>query len=69
MEVWCEGDKLQDFTACNLGYGGKATTLLEACTEIASRNPHFAEHFNKTQMSYKGCLLYDNEADARVYNG
>lgn len=68
MEIWCEGDPKRDLTACHLGYG-KGASLEEACEDLASKNNYFSEHFNPYNMSYCGCKVFDNEADARdLYN-
>lgn len=68
MEIWCEGDPKRDLNACHLGYG-KGASLAEACEDLTSRNPYFSEHFNPYNMTYCGCKVFDNEADARdLYN-
>ncbi len=63
-EIWCEGDPRRDYTACHLGYG-KGETLEEACEDWASRHEFFNTHFDRNKMSYLGCKLFDNEAEAR----
>ena len=68
FEIWCEGDPRRDYTACHLGYG-KGATLADACFELASKNEYFLNHFNFNTMQYKGCSVFDNEADARVAYG
>jgi hypothetical protein len=68
FEIWCEGDPRRDYTACHLGYG-KGENLMEAIEDLCSRNEHFSDNYNPYAMSYKGCSLFANEADARVSYG
>lgn len=68
FEIWCEGDPRRDYTACHLGYG-KGSSLREACEDYASRNSFFKSNFNFSSMTYRGCAVYNNEADARVAYG
>lgn len=63
IEIWCEGDPKLDFTACHLGTV-KADTLLEACLELATRNPYFSRYLIVSNLTYKGCKLFDNYEDA-----
>lgn len=65
-EIWCEGDPLRDFTAAHLGYG-KGDTLAEACSDLCANNAYFKAHY--VNNSYKGCRVFDNEAEARQSHG
>lgn len=66
MEIWCEGDPLFGYTACHLGYG-KGETLLEACKDLASKPNRvtFRKYFDPAKMTYIGCKIFNNEAEAR----
>jgi hypothetical protein len=66
FEIWSEG-----FAAT--GDSGEATlhgtatgqSFAEACLRLAKEQPAFAQHFDPDRMTYWGCRLFDNEADAR----
>lgn len=67
-EIWCEGDPKHDFNACHLGYG-KGNTILEACNDLATKNPYFNKTWRRDSMTYWGCKLFDSEEQARdLYN-
>ncbi len=70
FEIWSEG------YACNED-GGEATkhgecfgkNFEEACENYARARAEFNEHFNRKEMTYWGCSLFDNECDARALYG
>ena len=68
FEIWCEGDPYYGFTACHLGYG-KATTFKGACEDLASKRGSFNKFFNKSDMSYLGCRVFDNYQSAKLSYG
>lgn len=68
FEIWCEGDPRRDMTACHLGYG-KGANLMEACEELANKNPYFSDHYNPYTRKYKGCAVFSTEEEARVSYG
>lgn len=68
FEIWCEGDPRFDYTACNLGYG-KGRTLIEACDDLATKSAHFSRFFDRKNMSYKGCGIYDSYEKAALSFG
>jgi hypothetical protein len=65
-QIWCEGFSVtgQQDGARLLGTA-EGTTFREACKALAARDPEFASYFNAERMSYWGCGLFDNEAQAR----
>jgi hypothetical protein len=64
--IWSEGFQATgdrgEATLHGKEYG---TTFRKAVITFASNNPNFAEYFDKKDMTYWGCKLFDNEADAR----
>ena len=64
--IWCEG-----YAAT--GESGPATligrafgkTFKEACENFAEKNKDFKHLFNPDKMTYWGCHLFTNQADAR----
>lgn len=68
INIWCEGDPKLDYTACHLGTV-KGTSLLEACEELASRNPYFDANFDRKTLKYKNCALFSSEEEARASHG
>ncbi len=70
MQIWIEGYRVTgnaDGARC-LGEAPGAT-LKEACANFAKINPVFRADFNARQMTYWGCRIFDNEADARKQFG
>jgi len=65
-EIWSEGFRATgDSGGATLHGKEYGTTFKKAVITFASNNPNFAEYFNKKEMSYWGCQLFDNESDAR----
>lgn len=66
FDIWSEG-----YVA--MGDSGKAyklaraygATFEEACKNYAEKHSDFAKTFDAKRMTYWGCRLFDNEADAR----
>lgn len=66
FDIWCEGFMAtgESSGANSLGCcSGK--DLKEACINFAKTNKDFANYFNEDRMTYWGCRIFDNEADAR----
>jgi hypothetical protein len=66
FSIWCEG-----FRAT--GQSGTATllarhagiSLKDACLNHAKEDSEFNHYFDADRMTYWGCQIFDNEADAR----
>ncbi len=70
IEIWSEG-----FAATG-EYGRamkhatiEAPTLREACDKLVAQDPDFAIYYDANNMTYWGCRLFDNEAEAREMFG
>ena len=65
-EIWAEGfvatgeNGPADLLGINSGF-----TFKEACINLAARKKEFARYFDPERLTYWGCRLFDNEADAR----
>lgn len=46
-----------------------ANTFNEACIKLALTDNKFSEFFKEEHMTWWACRLFDNEIDARVFNG
>lgn len=67
FEIWCEGYSVTggpDNKALFLGRG-EGETFNQACVNFFSENKNFSDYFNPDKLTYWGCKLFDNEADAR----
>jgi hypothetical protein len=47
----------------------KAIDFREACDKLAEKSRDFREYYDKTNLTYWGCKLFDNEKDARKRYG
>jgi len=65
-DIWCEGYRAtgQSSGAVLLGHC-VGIDLKDACRNLAKKDQNFARHFNEENMSFWGCSIYDNGADAR----
>jgi len=64
--IWSEGFRATgEYGFANYFGSEKATSFQEACDLYALKNPEFATYYNADQLTYWGCRLFDNEADAR----
>lgn len=65
-EIWSEGF-VTSFEAAGARFHGtsEGETFQEACENYAKKNENFARYFNPTYLTFWGCKLFDNEADAR----
>ena len=41
----------------------------EACDNLAIKDANFKKYYSSNDLTYWGCKLFDNEADARVNFG
>jgi hypothetical protein len=65
-DIWSEGFAATGQRGRAYFHGtGHGSTFKEAVIDFASRDPEFAEYFDQKRMTYWGCRLFDNEADAR----
>lgn len=70
MDVWIEGFRATG----EIGSARKlctvnSDTLREACDKYALEHPDWAEHYDPERLTYWGCRIFDNEADARSQFG
>ena len=65
-EIWSEGYYLSgEHARARLWGEVVATSFREACARIAVRNAEFAKLYDKDELRWFNCRLYDNERDAR----
>jgi hypothetical protein len=65
-EVWVEGFSAMEQKG-QAGVFGRITTgsFKEACILLARDMPEAERYFNQERLTWWGCRLFDNEADAR----
>jgi hypothetical protein len=65
MEIWREGYRItgNESPAALLAVVD-APNLKAACDAHAAADPDWAKHYNPERMTYWGCRLFDNEAEA-----
>lgn len=69
-DIWSEGFRTNGeasgafFIGTSLGSNFK-----EACDNLAIKDANFKRYYNNSDLTYWGCKLFDNEADARVNFG
>jgi hypothetical protein len=65
-DIWAEGyaDNGGCAGAIRLG-SAQGKTFKDACKTFAEEEETFRQYFEEEQMTYWGCRLFDNEADAR----
>jgi hypothetical protein len=65
FSVWMEGYEVTGNAAGAKLIGTiEADTFAQACAELMSKPPWNDGNFNREQLTYWGCRLFDNEADA-----
>lgn len=65
-EIWSEGFRATgDSGGATLHGKEYGTTFRKAVITYASSNPDFDEYFDKKDMTFWGCRLFDNETEAR----
>jgi hypothetical protein len=66
FSVWLEGYEVTG-NESNARFVGtvEADTFAEACAELMAKPPWNDGNFNREALTYWGCRLFDNEADAR----
>ncbi len=70
FEIWSEGYVATGESGRAMKHGecfGK--TFEEACENFAQARGEFSDNFNRKEMTYWGCSLFDNESDARSLYG
>lgn len=66
FEVWSEGYAISGARSGAILHGtAEGRSFPEACLQLARDHRSFAHHFDPDRMTYWGCKLFDNEADAR----
>ena len=69
-EIWSEGFVVMEgYSKAHLHGYAKGNTFKEACINYAKTDKEFEFYFDSERMTYWGCKLFDNEADARVNFG
>ena len=69
-EIWSEGFVVMEgHCKAHLHGYAKGNTFKEACINYAKTDKEFEFYFDSERMTYWGCKLFDNEADARVNFG
>lgn len=65
-DIWAEGyaDNGGCAGAIRLG-SARGKTFKDACKIFAEEEESFRQYFDEESMTYWGCSLFDNEADAR----
>lgn len=65
-QIWSEGFAVtgNEGTAHYHGTEG-AETFADACARLAARDAEFGKYFDLQRLSFWGCRLFDNEAQAR----
>lgn len=70
FEIWAEGFVITGQSAgASLMGSAHGASFEEACENLAKADPEFARYFDRAHLSFWGCRLYDNAADARKFNG
>jgi len=64
-QIWSEGFVSQGETGKAKCMGSAIGTNFSACAKLAEQNPQFGDLFNPITLTWWGCRLFDNEADAR----
>ena len=65
-EIWSEGYRATGESARAMCHGtAEGQTFQRACEHFALENPEFSRYFNRVQLTYWGCRLFDNSVDAR----
>lgn len=66
FQIWAEGYRVNgDQSDATLFGEEDAPDFESACRSYADANPKWADHFDPARLTYWGCRLFDNEADAR----
>ena len=69
-EIWSEGFVVMEGRGKAQLHGyAEGNTFKEACINYAKSDKEFDFYFDPNRMTYWGCKLFDNEADARVSFG
>lgn len=64
--IWSEGFRATGESGTARYHGkAKGSSFAEACAWYATKNPIWARYFDEINLTYWGCKLFDNEADAR----
>lgn len=70
FDIWAEGYRATgDFSRANHLGKSKGRTLKEACDNLAATNPVFNMYYDAERLTYWGCKIFDNEAEARLTFG
>ena len=66
FEIWSEGYSCTgEFSTAQIHGISSGKNFKEACITFAMSDSDFREFFDKDEMTYWGCKLFDNENDAR----
>lgn len=65
-DIWCEGYVATGGSSgANLLGHCVGKDLKDACKNLAKKDKEFAIYFDEERMTFWGCRIYDNGADAR----
>ncbi len=65
-QIWSEGYAVTGQAGkAHLHGETEAETFNDACLTLAKRDGKFAKYFDPQRMTFWGCRLFDNEAEAR----
>jgi hypothetical protein len=66
MEIWRTGYSVtEQRDGARLLGNADGATLREACDALAERDAEFRRYYDPIRLTFWGCSLHDNEADAR----
>ena len=69
-DIWSEGFRTNGEASGAFFIGiSFGSNFKEACNNFAIKDANFKRYYNNSDLTYWGCKLFDNEADARVNFG
>ncbi|MHB0943408.1 hypothetical protein ACYCSU_17300 [Paenibacillus sp. ALE1] len=69
-DIWSEGFVVTGGSGTAHFHGSSTgKDFKEACDRFAEANPEFKEYYSSERLTYWGCRLFDNHADAAVSFG
>ena len=68
--IWSEGFRTNGEASSAFFIGTSfGSNFKEACNNFAIKDANFKKYYSSNDLTYWGCKLFDNEADARVSFG
>lgn len=69
-DIWSEGFRTNGEASGAFFIGTSfGSNFKEACDNLAIKDANFKRYYDDNKLTYWGCKLFDNEADARVNFG